>query len=181
MQAPESFIVTPKDKRYKQGKEMGGVLFETTVSIEDAKDVSKEGVVISVPLNYKGEIKPGDDVIIHHNIFRIYYNQHGKMTYSRAYLYQDRYQAIDDEVFLYKTANGWKAHHDWCFVEPMEEDSITLLGDHLPHTGKVVYSNTHPVGEIIGFTPESEYEVLVDGKKLYRMRDKDVCLYERFI
>lgn len=181
MQAPQSFIVTPKNRRYKEGKKMGDVVFETVTSIEDAKDVSKEAIVVAVPLNYNGEIEVGDEVIIHHNIFRVYYNQHGKMTYSRAYLYEDYYHAISEEVFLYKKNGEWKANENFCFVEPITEDNISLLeGQDLPHSGTIAISNEHPVGMGIGFTPESEYEVWVDGKMYFRMRDIDICVYERF-
>ena len=60
MQSPESFIVTPKEKKYKSGKKFGDVEFETVTSIENAKDVSKEAIVVALPLNYDGEIEVGD-------------------------------------------------------------------------------------------------------------------------
>lgn len=181
MRSLDSFIVTPKDKRYKSPKQIGGFLFETVLDIEDAKDVSKEATVVSVPMDYKGEIEPGDEVIIHHNIFRMYYNQQGDLSFSRAYLYDDYFQAIPEEVFLYKKNGSWYPNLDFCFVEPIEEDHISIIkGMVLPHTGKIAYSNKHKTKSEIGFTPESEYEVWVDGKMYYRMKDKDICLYERF-
>lgn len=181
MQAPQSFIVTPKHKRYKSGKKIGDKVFETVTSIEDAKDVSKEAIVVSLPLNYKGEIEVGDEVIIHHNIFRIYFDQKGKMKYSRAYLYDNLFHAIPEEVFLYKKDGKWKANDEFCFIKPITEDNISLLkGQELPHTGTVFASNEHPVGMQIGFTPESEYEVWVDGELYFRMRNLDVCVYDRF-
>jgi hypothetical protein len=181
MRAPQSFIVTPKHKKYKEGKEMGGKVFETTTSIENAKDVSQEGIVVALPMNYKGEIEVGDEVIIHHNIFRAYYNQQGKLTFSRAYLYDDMYHVIPEEVFLYKKNGKWKPFMDVCFVRPIKEDNISVLeGLELMHTGEVVWSNIHPTDTVVGFTPESEYVVEVDGEKYYKMRDVDICLYERF-
>lgn len=181
MKAPQSFLVTPKDKKYKQGKQMGDKVFGTVTSVEDAKDVSKEAIVVAIPLNYKGEIEVGDEVIIHHNIFRSYYNQRGKLTFSRAYLYDDLYHAIPEEVFLYKKNGKWKPNLDFCFVKPILKDDLSVLkGKELPHTGTVEFSNTHPLGETIGFTPESEYEVWVDDTMYYRMRDIDICVYERF-
>lgn len=181
MRSPESFIVTPKDRKYKSTKKLGGVDFETVVSIENAKDVSQEAIVVQLPMNYNGEIEIGDELIIHHNIFRDYYSQNGKMKHSRAYLYDDLFTAIPEEVFLYKKEGKWKANLSFCFVEPMEEDSISILdGVKLPHTGKIWVSNMHKVSEPIGFTPESEYEVWVDGKPYYKMSDSDICIYDRF-
>jgi hypothetical protein len=181
MQSPESFIVTPKEKKYKSGKKIGDVVFETVTSIENAKDVSKEAIVVALPLNYTGEIEVGDELIIHHNIFRDYYGHSGKMKHSRAFLYDDFYTAIPEEVFLYKKNGEWKPNDGFCFIEPIEEDSISILeGGFLPFTGTVWLSNTHKTKKPIGFTPESEYEVWIGDKLYYRMRDVDVCIYDRF-
>jgi len=181
MRSPESFIVTPKFKKYNSGKKYGNKVLETVASIENAKDVSKEAIVVAVPLSYHGEIEVGDELIIHHNIFRDYYDHGGKMKHSRAYLYDDLYTAIPEEVFLYKKRGEWVPNLDFCFVEPIEEDSISVMeGNFLPYTGKIYLSNTHKSKSVIGFTPESEYEVWIDEKLYYRMRDRDVCIYDRF-
>ncbi|WZE63607.1 co-chaperonin GroES [Maribacter phage Panino] len=181
MRSPDSFIVTPKYKKYKSGKIIGGVEFETVTSIENAKDVSKEGIVVNIPLNYNGEIEIGDDVIIHHNIFRDYFNQAGKMKHSRAYLYDDLYTAVPEEIFLYKKQGQWKAFGDTCIVKPIEENSDSILeGVSLEHTGTIHISNIHKTDSIIGFTPESEYELWLDDVLYYKMRDIDICIYERF-
>lgn len=180
MRSPHSFIVTPKKRKYKT-KTIAGVEFEIATSVEDAKDVSKEAIVVALPLVYEGEIKVGDEVLIHHNIFRDFYDARGNLKHSRAYLYDDLYTAIPEEVFLYKQNGKWKPHLDFCIVKPILEDNISLIsqGD-LPHTGTIFLSNEHFTDEPIGFTPESEYEIWIDGEMYYRMRDRDICLYERF-
>lgn len=126
MQAPHSFIVRPKSKRYKTTT-IAGVELDTSTSIEDAKDVSKEGIVVAVPLTYKGDIEVGDEVLIHHNIFREYYDQNGNIKYSRAFLYDDLFTAIPEELFLYKKDGKWHPHLDYCFVKPIHEDTLSLL------------------------------------------------------
>jgi len=180
MRSPHSFIVTPKNKRYKT-KTIAGIEIDTSTSIENAKDVSKKAIVVALPLVYNGERKVGDEVLIHHNIFRDYYNQKGKLKHSRAFLYDDKFTAIPEEVFLYKKDGEWIPHMDFCFVKPIFDDQFSeLYQGQLQHTGTIFLSNEHPIGEDIGFTPESEYEVEVDGDVYYRMKDKDICLYERF-
>lgn len=181
MKSPESFIVTPKERRYKSAIEVGNVKLETVTSIENAKDVSMEAIVVALPLNYEGEIEVGDDLIIHHNIFRDYYNQHGNLTHSRAFLHDGLYHAIPEEVFCYKKGDEWKPCPNVCLVLPLTEDDISLLeGVFLPHTGTIYLSNTHKGKSPIGFTPESEYEVWIDNVMYYKMRDIDICLYDRF-
>lgn len=177
MKAPQSFIVTPKHRRYKEGKKIGDVTLAGASSVEDAKDVSKEAIVVAVPMNYNGDIEPGDEVIVHHNIFRSYYDVTGKLKVSRAHLYDDYFQAIPEELFLYKKNGEWKPNEDFCFVAPIKVDENNLLDQELQHTGVVWASNEHKEGTRIGFTPDSEYEVWVDGLLLYRMRDSDICLY----
>jgi len=180
MRSPHSFIVSPKKKRYKTTT-IAGVELDTSTSIENAKDVSKEGIVVALPLIYDGPIKVGDEVLIHHNIFREYYDQTGKLKYSRAFLYDDLFTAIPEEVFLYKEDGEWRPHLDFCFVKPIHEDSLSLLDNsQLQHTGTIFLSNEHTTKEPIGFTRESEYEIEIDGELYYRMRDNDICLYERF-
>lgn len=180
MKSTESFIVRPKGKKYKSPKNIGGVDLQTVVSIEDAKDVSKEAIVVSLPLNYKGDINIGDEVLVHHNIFRDYYDQHGNMKHSRAYIYENNYTAIPEEIFLVKKSNYWKPNLDFCIVKPLEDDFISKLDVFLPHTGIIHLSNTHPVSLEVGFVPESEYEIYINDILYFRMRDSDICIYNRF-
>lgn len=176
MKAPKSFIVTPAEDRYAKTK--SGLSISTT---ENAKNVSKRAWVVALPHNYHGPIEVGDEVLVHHNIFREYLDMQGRLQRSRAYLYDELYHAIPEEIFLYHQEGAWHAHLDYCYIEPILVDDISELdkGD-LQHTGTIFLSNMHKTGDPIGFTPESEYEIWIDGKLYYRMRDKDVCLYERF-
>jgi hypothetical protein len=180
MQSPLNFIVTPKKKRYKTTN-IAGVELHTSTSIENAKDVSKEAIVIAIPKIYDGEILPGDEVLIHHNVFRDYYNQYGKLKHAKSYLYDDLFTVIPEELFLYKKNGEWKPNLDFCFVEPILEDTISFLSEgNLKHTGNIYLSNTHKTKNPIGFTPESEYEIEIEGKVYYRMKDCDIMIYNRF-
>lgn len=181
MRSPLDFLVTPKHKKYNSTTQIGNVEFTKAVSIENAKDVSKEGVVLAVPHNYNGIIEIGDEVLLHHNIFRDYYDQSGHFKHSRAHIYDGMYHCIEEEIFLVKKGDDWVPNMDYCIVEPVLEDTISLLDKGaLAHTGNIYLSNTHKSKSPIGFTPESEYEIEIDGKFYYRMKDSDICLYERF-
>lgn len=179
MISPQCFIVKPKEEKYKT-ELISGVCIKTSMSIENAKDVSKKAIVVSTPLMYDGEIEKGDEVLIHHNIFREFYGHKGKVTRAFAYLFDDLYQIIPEELFAYKKDGQWKANLDFCFVEPIKNYSISNIysGD-LKHTGRIRFSNFHKTNNPVLFTPESEYEVNVDGEILYRMRDKNIMLYDR--
>lgn len=150
---------------------------EVVASIENAKDVDKRAVVVAIPLMYNGPIKVGDEVICHHNIFREYLNSKGKVTFTRAHLYDNLFHAAPFEVFMYFRDGEWQAHGEFTFVEPVYEDN-SVITRRKKHTGRIVASNVHPKGQVVGFTPESEYNISIErGEELFRMKDEDICLY----
>lgn len=78
MRAINAFLVRPKDeKRYNNEQEVAGKSFITSASQEDHKASTREAVVVSLPLNYSGDVKVGDILIVHHNVFKYYYNMYG--------------------------------------------------------------------------------------------------------
>ncbi len=70
MKSLYSFIVKPLSKRYDNTKKINDKAFIVNTSIEDHKFVSKKAVVVSTPAAYKTKINIGDELYIHHNIFR---------------------------------------------------------------------------------------------------------------
>ena len=72
MRALYSFIVKPyNDRRYDNIKKIGDFEFVTSVSEEDHTVSNRYAEVISLPLSYKGDIKIGDTLLVHHNVFNI--------------------------------------------------------------------------------------------------------------
>jgi hypothetical protein len=57
---------------------------------------------------------------------------------------------------------------------------FTSLGRFEELWGEIVYKNddftSAEVGDVVSFTPESEYEFNIDGEVLYRMYNKNICL-----
>ena len=76
------FIVEPIGSRYNNEVDVDGGKLVVNSSIESFKFINNVAIVISTPLVYKGNIEAGDTIIIHHNIFRRYYNQKGKAVDS---------------------------------------------------------------------------------------------------
>ena len=70
MRSPFYFIVKPcNNKRYDSTKKIGNVNFITSTSKEDHTSSNRYAEVISVPITYKGEVSPGDILLVHHNVF----------------------------------------------------------------------------------------------------------------
>ena len=61
----------------------------------------------------------GDKVIVHHNVFRRWHNQHGIEKNSKAYVDEDTYLVQPDQIFLYKDTE-WQAQKGYCFVAPVK-------------------------------------------------------------
>ena len=70
MKSLYQFIVKPKKERYDNIRKVGDNQLIINSNIEDHRFVSKKAVVVSTPAAFDTDIKPGDDVYVHHNIFR---------------------------------------------------------------------------------------------------------------
>ncbi len=65
----------------------------------------------------------------------------------------------------------------FCFVQPLVNDND--LENKLEHDtkGVIVYTDgTFNKGEVVGFTPFSKYEFIVEGKRLFRVHNKFITI-----
>ena len=177
-----SYLISPLGSEYNNTKNIGGVEVTINTTIEDAKFVNRLGVVLATPEYNEEDISVGDIVVVHHNVFRTYLNMKGKQTKSNEFFRDDMYLVKPDRIFLYKSKGKWKTLSNFCFVKPVEkfqDKSYIQLEKNQENTGKLVFGNKNlsiPEGTRIGFTKNSEYEFEIDGEKLYRMQNQDVCL-----
>ena len=182
MQSLFSFIVKPKNERYDNTKQIGDKELILNSEISDHRYVSRVGIVLAVPKLQSTEIKVGDEVIVHHNVFRRFHDAKGIEKNSRSYWQEDKYFINQDQLFLYKRNNKWYAPKDYCFLKPIESNNI--IEKEMPFRGIVKYSNKHleniNVGDLVGFAPGGKYEFIVDGERLYRVLTKFITVkYER--
>ena len=90
MKSPYYFIVKPVNgRRYDNIKNIGGIDFVTSVSQEDHLASNRFAEVVSCPLSYTGEIVPGDILLVHHNVFKIYYDMKGREKSGRSFFKDD--------------------------------------------------------------------------------------------
>ena len=170
MKSVYNFVVTPKGNRYNNKKKIDGGELILNTEIFNHQFVNREAIVISTPIVGDTDIKPGDEVIIHHNVFRRWHNQHGIEKNSRSYFNESTYMISSDQIFLYKRNNEWIAPKGYCFVMPLKAVDQFNIESEKPLQGIVKYSDgTVEVNELVGFRPSSEYEFIVDGERLYRV------------
>jgi co-chaperonin GroES (HSP10) len=138
--------------------------------------------VVSVPIAYKTDIKVGDTVIIHHNVFRRFYDMKGKQKNSRSYFKEDLYFCSSDQIYLYKTDTEWKSFGDRCFIKPLKNIDHLKLDKERKLIGILKYGNDslkeleiNP-GDLVGYTPFGEFEFIIEGQRLYCMKSNDIVI-----
>jgi hypothetical protein len=176
------FIVKPIGNRYENSIEVEGKELILNTKIESFKSVNNMAEVVSIPLAYKTDIKVGDTVIIHHNVFRRFYDMKGKQKNSRSYFKEDLYFCNSDQIYLYKTDTEWKSFGDRCFVKPLKNIDHLKLDKERRLIGILKYGNDslkeleiNP-GDLVGYTPFGEYEFIIDNQRLYCMKSNDIVI-----
>ena len=177
MRSVYNFVVTPKGERYNNTKKVGDSELILNTEIFNHQYVNREAKVISTPVVGDTDIKPGDTVVVHHNVFRRWNDVKGVERNSRSYFDESTYLVNYDQIFLYKRDNNWIAPKGYCFVKPLKAIDKFNIDQEKPLQGVVKYSDgTVNVNELIGFTPNSEYEFIVDGERLYRVLSKFITI-----
>jgi hypothetical protein len=176
------FIIKPLDKRYENTKSIGNKELIVNSNIENHIFVSKKAVIVSTPAAYKTKIKIGDEVYIHHNVLRRYYDQKGKEKNSGTYFKNELYFCSPEQIYMYNL----KSHLDYCFIKPILNTYDLDNKKEKPNVGIVKYTNNTLEalgiipGTLITFTPNSEFEFIIDGERLYCMKSNDIALTHEY-
>tara|TARA_A100001391_G_scaffold185651_1_gene154340 strand:- start:785 stop:1369 length:585 start_codon:yes stop_codon:yes gene_type:complete len=176
------FIVKPLKSRYDNIRQVNDKQLIINTSIEDHRFVSKKAVVVSTPAAFKTDIKKGDEVYVHHNVFRRYYDMKGKEKNSSTFFKDDMYFVSPEQIYMYNL----KSHLDYCFVKPIHETDDLANKKEKEHFGILKYSNKslervglNP-GELVVFTPYSEFEFIIEGERLYCMKSNDIAITHEY-
>ena len=187
MRHTHCYIVEPVNGRYNNKKSVADKELILNTSIEDHKFVNRNATIIALPIVNENEyLQIGDEVIIHHNVFRRYYDVRGKEKNSKSFFEEDKYFCYHDQIFLYKRNNKWYTPPGFCFVKPIHSFNSLDTNKEEPLTGvlKHIGSDLKAFGlsnnDLIGFTPNSEYEFVIDNERLYRVPLNSISIkYER--
>ena len=181
-----NFIVEPCGQRYNNTIKVGDTSLIINTKLDSYKSVNNIGKVISVPLAYKTKVKPGDLVMIHHNVFRRFYDIRGNEKNSKSYFKDNLYFVQLDQIYLYKRSSKWKSFGDRCFIAPLKNNDEINTSLEQSLIGVLKYGNSAlealeiNEGDVVGYTPFGEYDFIVDNKRLYCMKSNDIVIkYER--
>ena len=182
MKSLYSFIVKPLNERYDNIKKVDDKTLIINTGIENHRFVSKKAAVVSTPAAYTSKIKVGDELYVHHNIFRRWYDQKGNERNSSTFFKDDLYFVSPEQIYMYNL----KPHLDYCFVKPLKNQNLLENRKEQPNVGIMKYSNNAleavgiTPGTLITFTPNSEFEFIIEGERLYCMKSNDIALTHEY-
>ena len=182
MKSLYDFIIKPLGDRYENEIKIGDKTLVLNTKIESFKSVNNLAVVVETPKAFKTSIQKGDIVLIHHNVFRVFYDMKGVKKNSRSYFKNDLYFCAVDQIYLYKNTEDWKSFGDRCFVMPLKNEDILTNDKEQKLIGILKYGNNslkalniNP-GDIVGFTPNSEWDFIVDEQRVFCMKSNDIVI-----
>ena len=172
MNVYKDFIISPIGDRYNNSIRVDNKKLILNTEIYNHQFVNRLAKVIAIPLLFPSPINVGDEVIVHHNIFRRWHDVKGREKNSRSYWKENKYLVSEDQIFLYKQKE-WKAMPGFSFIKPLKAVNKYNVESERPLVGIVKYSDgTFNKGELIGFRPKIECEEIINGERLYRIMNK---------
>ena len=177
MNAYKDFIISPVGDRYNNSVRVNDKELVLNTEIFNYQYTNRLAKVIATPLLFPSPVNIGDEVIVHHNVFRRWHDVKGIEKNSRSYFNETTYLINYDQIFLYKRDKEWITPKGYCFVKPLKSVDKFNIKSEKPLQGIVKYSDsTVNVGDLVGFTPSSEYEFIIDNEKLYRVLSKFITI-----
>jgi hypothetical protein len=177
MKSVYNFVVKPIGKRYNNVKKVEDKELIINTEIFNHQYVNREATVISKPIIGDTDIDVGSDVILHHNVFRRWRNQYGKEKNSKSYFNENTYIVQPDQIFLYKKFWQWNSPKGFCWVKPIKNKDKYSNSKTQENIGIVKYTDgSFKINDLVGFTPISNYEFVIDGELLYRVYTKFITI-----
>jgi len=176
------FVIKPKKSRYNNVKNVGDKNLILNTEMQNHQYVSREATVLSTPTSIKTPVKVGDDVVVHHNVFRRWYNVRGEEKNSRNFINENTYLCQQDQMYLYKKGNLWVPLKGFCFVKPIVNDNQLSTDKEKPLVGILKYlgNDLRRVGlkenDLVGFSPDSEFEFIIERERLYRVLTNSITI-----
>ena len=176
MRAYKDFIVSPIGERYNNSKKINNKELILNTEVYNHHFVNRLAKVIATPLLFSSPINVGDEVIVHHNVFRRWHDVKGREKNSRSYWKENKYLVSDEQIYLYKRKD-WLAVPGYSFIKPLESIDKYNLKNEQAFIGIIKYSDgTFKKEELVGFRPKINCEDFINGERLYRVMNKFITI-----
>lgn len=180
MKAVYDFIIEPVGERYTNTKKSkdGDLILNT--EMQNHNYSNRVAKVLAVPSEIKTDIIVGDEIIVHHNVFRRFRDIRGIEKNSRSYYKDDVFFATDEQVYAVKTCCGWRACEGYNFVKPIKETKMFSTSFEKEGIGVLYASDpkldTLKPGDLVGFKPGAEYEFIIGKHRVYRVPTNSITI-----
>jgi len=176
MNAYKDYIISPIGNRYNNSVRVDNKELVLNTEVFNHQYINRYAKIIATPLLFQSPLNVGDEVIVHHNIFRRWHDVKGRERNSRSYWKDNKYIISKDQIYLYKKDN-WIAMPGYSFVKPLEAISTYNTENERPLIGIIKYSDgTFNKEELVGFKPGSEFEFIINGERLYRVMNNFITI-----
>ena len=171
------YIIKPVGNRYNNSIEVAdGKSLIINTEIFNHGYINRKAVVISTPIDNVHNLQEGQEIIVHHNIFRRWHDIKGIEKNSRGFLKENEYLASPDQIYMYKNLD-WECVNGYTFVKPLKNIDKYSTQEERPLIGIVKYSDgTFLPTQLVGFRPSSEFEFVVENQKLYRILSQAITI-----
>ena len=176
MNALFDFIVIPDGDSTTSKKNLKGKELILNTELQNHNYVNRIGIVVAEPMVNNTDIKTGDRVIVHHNVFRRFYDIRGKEKSSRSYFKENKYFVNQSQIFAFKK-DKWQCLKGFCFIKPLKEDKMFSSNFEKPGIGIVKYTDgSINKNELVGYKLGFEYDFYIDNEKLYRVPANQITI-----
>ena len=105
-----------------------------------------------------------------------------KRRIVESYIDENTYCVKEDQIFSYKRGDKWIAADGFCFVKPVKSTD-KFSSDQEKEMCRCFKQSEQSTlrlwikeGDLVGFTPASTYEFIIDGERLYRVLTSQITI-----
>tara|TARA_B100001094_G_scaffold83530_1_gene79848 strand:+ start:339 stop:917 length:579 start_codon:yes stop_codon:yes gene_type:complete len=190
---PLSNFVVYVPKKVNETKKIGDVEIYIETKFNEFEHRVMEGEVVGIPEKYKTQVAIGDTLYFHHHVVIT-----PQVLDEKNDLYQVNYSpdgghATQSYIVKKKDTDEIIALDDWVFLDPikpepkLKSDILELVSfeEEVNYKGKIMYASDKikelglKIGDVVWFTKDSDYEMQIDDKKLWRVLIQNLTIVEK--
>ncbi len=190
---PLSNFVVYVPKKVNETKKIGDVEIYIETKFNEFEHRVMEGEVVGIPEKYKTQVAIGDTLYFHHHVVIT-----PQVLDENNDLYQVNYSpdgghATQSYIVKKKDTDEIIALDDWVFLDPikpepkLKSDILELVSfeEEVNYKGKIMYASDKikelglKIGDVVWFTKNSDYEMQIDDKKLWRVLIQNLTIVEK--
>jgi len=181
MRSPYYFLIKPyKGDKYRTTQKIGDLDIIVNDNIDSHLHTNRIAEVIEVPQTYKGNVRKGDLIVVHHNTFRVGRSQMGEMNNGIKHIFDDLY--FTDNPYMIIRGKEMIAVDPYIFLERVGNHN-EYSSEHLHNNlGRVVVNSDKQQnelglrkGDLIAYEDFRNYYFNVLDKELIKLDVTDIC------